>query len=215
MSAKIVGILQELFPELSVEYVTSLTNGNIAEIDLGALKVLVDFVKGKRDSLPHEFAHYYYNMFRDSELMKKGISVFGTEEELVKAIGKKVVEVDGEQRSWLQKFFDFIKSVFSKQWAKEALLSEITDAFLQRKDLGNKTNELFGIRYQSDENKSIEEVRMIFKKMANEIVYVDETHSYSTTNGVKLTSVSTRKKEYGYNTYDDSLEDRDQKTISK
>lgn len=215
MSAKISGILQELFPELSVEYIASLTNGNIAEIDLGALKVLVDFVKGKRDSLPHEYAHYYYNMFRDSDLMKKGISVFGTEEALVKAIGKKVVEVEGEQRTWLQKFFDFIKSVFSKQWAKEALLCEITDAFLQRKDLGNKTKELFGIRYQSDENKPIEEVRMIFKKMANEIIYVDETHSYSTINGVKLTSVSNRKKEHGYNTYDDSLEDRDQKTISK
>lgn len=215
MSAKITGILQELFPEISVEYATSLANGNIAEIDLASLKVLVDFVKGKRDSLPHEYAHYYYNMFKNSELMKKGISVFGTEEALVSAIGKKVVELDGEQRSWLQKFFDFIKSIFSKEWAKEALLCEITDAFLQKKDLGNKTKELFGIRYQSEENPPIEDVRLLFKKMRNEIIYVEKTHSYSTVNGVKLTSVSNRKKEYGYNTYDDSLEDRDQKVMSQ
>jgi len=86
---------------------------------------------------------------------------------------------------------------------------------LQRKDLGNKTYALFGIRYQSDEEKSIEDVRLILKKMTNDIIYVDETHSYATVNGLKLTSVSDRKKEYGLNTYDDSLEDMDQKQISK
>lgn len=215
MSAKISGILSELFPELSVEYVTSLSNGHIGEIDLCSLKVLVDFVKGKRDSLPHEYAHYYYNMFRYSDLMKKGIEVFGTEEALVDAIGKKVVELEGKQRSWLQKFIDFIKAAFNKKYAKDALLCEITDAFLQRKDLGNKTYALFGIRYQSDEEKSTEEVQLILKKMNNDIIYVDETHSYSTVNGMKLTSVSDRKKEYGLNTYDDSLEDMDQKQISK
>lgn len=214
-SQKITGILTELFPELSVEFVTSLEKGNIAEIDLCSLKVLIDFAKGKRDSLPHEYAHYYYNMFKDSDLMKKGISVFGSEEALVTAIGKKVVELDGDQRSWLQKFFDFIKSIFSKQWAKEALLCEITDAFLQRKDLGNKTNELFGIRYQSEENPSVDEARLMFKKMNNEVIFNKGPHTFVTVNGVKLVSVSTRKKEHGFNTYDDSLEDRDQKTISQ
>lgn len=39
-SQKITGILTELFPELSVEFVTSLEKGNIAEIDLCSLKVL-------------------------------------------------------------------------------------------------------------------------------------------------------------------------------
>ena len=80
--------------------------------------------------------------------MKEGLKLFGSEEKLVQAIGERVVEMDGEQRKWYTKLLDWIKSFFSSELRKRALLGAITDAFLENRDLGNKTNELFGIRNQ-------------------------------------------------------------------
>lgn len=213
-SQKIVDTLTEIYPELSVEYVESMRNGNIGEIDLGALKVLIDFVNGKADTLPHEFAHYYYAMYKDSSLMKEGIEIFGSEESLVQAIGKRVVELDGERRKWYKKFVDYIKSFFSKKLYKEALLGAITDAFLERKDLGSRTYELFGIRHQQ-EVQSIDEARLALSKMANQLIFDDASHTYQLRGKqIELTSVSEKKIQMGYNTYDDTLEDTDQKKLS-
>lgn len=213
-SQKISGLLSELFPEISVEYVSSLSNGNIGEIDLQSLKVLIDYVNGKRDTLPHEYAHYYYNMFKDSSIMKEGLKLFGSEESLVQAIGERVVEMDGNQRKWYTKLLDWIKSFFSTELHKKALLGAITDAFLERKDLGNKTNKLFGIRNQPS-NLSVDEARLALSQTANRLVFNSETHTYSVRDSnTELTSVSERKKQYGYSSYDDSLEDMDQKKLS-
>lgn len=213
-SQKISNLLSELFPEISVEYVESLANGNIGEIDLQSLKVLVDYVNGRRDTLPHEYAHYYYNMFKDSDIMKEGLKLFGSEEKLVQAIGERVVEMDGEQRKWYTKLLDWIKSFFSSELRKRALLGAITDAFLENRDLGNKTNELFGIRNQPV-NMTVQEAQLALSKMANGLVFDSASHVYhSRDTNIELTSVSERKKQYGYSTYDDSLEDMDQKKLS-
>ena len=213
-SQKISNLLSELFPEISVEYVESLANGNIGEIDLQSLKVLVDYVNGRRDTLPHEYAHYYYNMFKDSDIMKEGLKLFGSEEKLVQAIGERVVEMDGEQRKWYTKLLDWIKSFFSSELRKRALLGAITDAFLENRDLGNKTNELFGIRNQPV-NMTVQEAQLALSKMANGLVFDSASHVYhSRDTNIELTSVSERKKQYGYSTYDDSLEDIDQKKLS-
>lgn len=212
-SQKISGLLSELFPEISVEYVESLSNGNIGEIDLQSLKILVDYVNGKRDTLPHEYAHYYYNMFKDSDIMKDGLRLFGSEEKLVQAIGERVVEMDGEQRKWYTKLLDWIKSFFSSELHKKALLGAITDAFLENRNLGNKTDQLFGIRNQPA-NITVQEAQLALSKMANEIIFDSNSHIYHSRNGKELVSVSERKKQYGYSSYDDSLEDSDQRKLS-
>lgn len=213
-SQRISSLLSELFPEISVEYVSSLANGNIGEIDLQSLKILVDFVNGRRDTLPHEYAHYYYNMFKNSEIMKEGLKLFGSEEKLVQAIGERVVEMDGQQRKWYNKLLDWIKAFFSKKAYKEALLGAITDAFLERKYLGNQTDKLFGIRNQPA-NLSVDEARLAINQMAAEIIRDLDKRTYITKHGNhELVSVSERKKQYGYNSYDDSLEDAEQKKLS-
>lgn len=214
-STRISSILSDLYPELSVEYRTSLENGNLGEIDLAALKVLVDFVNGRADTLPHEYAHYYYAMFQNSKMMKEGIKVFGSEEALVQAIGSKVVELDGKKRAWYQKFLDWIKSFFSDELHKKALLGAITDAFLERRDLGDRVYDLFGIRHQAPTNLSVDEAQLALSKMASDLMFDEANHTYSLRgSSLSLTSVSDLKTRLGYNNYDDTLEDADQKKLS-
>ncbi len=214
-STRISSLLADLYPELSVEYRRSLEGGNLGEIDLGALKVLVDFVNGRADTLPHEYAHYYYAMFQNSKIMKEGINVFGSEEALVSAIGSRVAELDGKQRRWYQKFLDWIKSFFSTELRKKALLGAITDAFLERRDLGNRIYELFGVRHQAASNLSVDEAQLALSKMASDLVFDEASHTYSLRgSSIALTAVSDLKTKLGYNNYDDTLEDADQKKLS-
>lgn len=100
LSTRLSNILQELFPELSVEYVESIAGGYVGEADLDALKILIDIAESGLDTLPHEYAHYYIDMFRDSELVTQGIELFGSEEALVQAVGVRTVEMEGKARTW-------------------------------------------------------------------------------------------------------------------
>jgi len=52
-------------------------------MDLDALEALIHFAESGMDTIPHEYAHYYVAMFRDSTLVKEGIELFGSEEALV------------------------------------------------------------------------------------------------------------------------------------
>ena len=40
------------------------------------------------DTMPHEYAHIYVGLLKDTDLIKRGIKQFGTEEKLVQYIGE-------------------------------------------------------------------------------------------------------------------------------
>ena len=103
-SNRIASMLQELYPELDKEQVEALQEGQLGKADLDAMKIFIDFLNQRADTLPHEYAHYYIAMFRNSELVQKGIEQFGSEEALVQAIGEQTVEQKGNARTWWKKF---------------------------------------------------------------------------------------------------------------
>ena len=123
--------------------------------DLDALSVLIDRVHQKQDTLPHEYAHHYINWFRNSDLVQEGIKRFGSEEQLVQAIGEQVVKQKGEAYNWWQKFVHFIMNILNKD---QRVLDKLTDSFLKRaslevdKDMSNIENKL---QFQMDDHKQL------------------------------------------------------------
>lgn len=217
LSQRMSFVLRNLFPEIDVQFVDSIEGGYVGESDLNALKILLDRILESIDTEPHEYAHFYIAMFRNSKLVQKGIEMFGSEEALVQAIGVRTVEMEAKARTWWQKFISFIKKTLNKnKYAKQALLEEITDAFLTRSDLGEGVSiyDLTGIEHQ-EQQQSIAQVRAILQKVNSELSFDPVSHNYyvKATNK-KLKSVSTFKEEYKYGTYDAANEDDIQMAIS-
>lgn len=214
LSDRLSNMLRTIFPEISLKYVESLENGAVGQIDLDALEALINASESGLDTIPHEYAHYYVAMFRDSNLVKEGIKEFGSEEALVQAIGERTVQVEGKVRNWWQKLFDYIKQMLNKnKYAKQILLAELTDSFLSRREISNKS-EVSGVRYQ-EQQPTIDEVRSIIRNMANSVVFDEQSHTYTDkATGKVLTSVTKWKEKFNYDNYDAAAEDAVQASIS-
>lgn len=215
-SSRLSSLLRELFPEISVEYVDGIEGGHVGKAEYEALKILVDMFESTSDTEPHEYAHFYIEMFKNSELVQNGIKEFGSKEKLVQAVGVRTVEMDGKARTWWQKFKDFIKKLLNKnKYAKEALLAEITDAFLTRQDLGEGVSiyDLLGVDYYTIPDVST--VRALLQKKASSIRYSALDHSYvDRATGKSMRSVSKWLEVLKYNTYDSDSADSIQKEIN-
>lgn len=217
LSQRISAVLRNLFPEIDVQFADSIEGGYVGESDLNALRILLNRILEGVDTEPHEYAHFYVAMFRNSKLVQKGIEMFGSEEALVQAIGVRTVEMEAKARTWWQKFISFIKKMLNKnKYAKQALLEEITDAFLTRSDLGEGVSiyDLTGIEHQ-EQQQSIAQVREVLQRVNSELSFDPVAHAYfvKSTNK-KLKSVSAFKEEYKYSTYDAANEDDIQMAIS-
>ncbi|MBO5425057.1 MAG: hypothetical protein J6A25_06055 [Lachnospiraceae bacterium] len=142
-------ILQKLYPDI-ILYTTTNDfkddSGNVlrgkailTENKIGA--VLLNALYENADTLPHEYAHHYIAWFRNSNIVQKGIKLFKSEEELVQAIGENSLKA----LKWYNRFFNWLKQLFS---SKQRVLNELTNAFLSRKDLGERNTNLNEIHYQ-------------------------------------------------------------------
>ena len=119
-------------------------NGSIigkANIEAGT--VLINALKQKQDTLPHEYAHHYIAWFRNTPIVQEGIKKWGSEEALVQAIGEQVVKQKGEAYNWWNRFVKFILDKVGglSGLKKEQLRNVLTDAFLTREDLNTKLKE--------------------------------------------------------------------------
>jgi len=138
-------ILQKLYPEVKLDYTTNL-EGIRGQYQAG--KVLINSLLQNTDTLPHEYAHHYIKMFRNTSIIKQGIELFGSEEKLVQVIGEQSIR----SLKWYQQFYDWIKSLFN---SKQSLLNELTNNFLERNDLLNKSIISNEIMYQLINKKDI------------------------------------------------------------
>ena len=124
-------ILQELYPNISIE---SLSDPNLrgqAQVEgYMAGKVLLNSLLENQDTLPHEYAHHYIAWFRNSYIVQKGIKLFGSEEQLVQAIGENSVKAT----KWYNRFFNWIKGLFND---KQKTLNSLTKSFLSGENIGN------------------------------------------------------------------------------
>ncbi len=153
-----------------------------------AKTIFIDFVNQRRDTLPHEYAHHYILMFKDSEIVKEAhrkwsegydnlpdkekeyweklgasIGMTGREayghEQLVDAIGKQAVEQKGKAFEWWKKFVSWIKSLFDlTRLDKEHLAKILTDAFLTKVNLYEFEKQMLSKQQAQQKVKEKEEV---------------------------------------------------------
>lgn len=100
---------------------------------------------GRLDTIPHEYAHIYIKMFASQDIVKRGINLFKTEENLVLAIGKYYVDrMQNEPRSlklkfekWLKQFVARLKRMFGiEPKGKQEVMEFIAEEFYQGRWLG-------------------------------------------------------------------------------
>ncbi len=117
------------------------TDGKIkGQADIDAKTVLINSLLQSQDTLPHEYAHHYIAMFRDTDIVQEAIRKWGSEEKLVQAIGEQVVKQKGEVYGWWKEFTQWIKDKFNKldNKTKEELRNLLADSFLENKKLSIK-----------------------------------------------------------------------------
>lgn len=105
----------------------------LGQANIEAGKILINRLKQKQDTLPHEYAHHYISWFRDSKLVQEGIKRFGSEEKLVNAIGEQAVLQNGEAWNWWKRFTKWVLNHLNK----EQVLQILTDSFLTNRDLAD------------------------------------------------------------------------------
>lgn len=101
-------------------------------------KVLIDYINGTVDTVPHEYAHLYIAWFRNTPLVQAGIKAYGgSEEALVQAIGEQAVVQRGKAWTWWKKFLAWLLNSANElsDLSKTELRNILTDAFLSRQDI--------------------------------------------------------------------------------
>ena len=151
---ELASVLQKLYPNISVE---SLSDPNLrgqAQVNgYMAGKVLLNSLLENQDTLPHEYAHHYIAWFRNSNIVQRGIKLFGSEEQLVQAIGENSVKAT----KWYNRFFNWVKGLFN---TKQKVLNELTNNFLSADSLDNATNVFNEIH-----NQSIDKIDKYYNKI--------------------------------------------------
>jgi len=149
IKTKIEKILKDVYPDINLEY-KALDSDIKGQADINAKTVLLDPSKMTEDTLPHEYAHHYIAMFRDTPIVQAAIKKWGSEENLVDAIGKQTVEQDGEVQGFWEALGKWLKDTFSTNFdenTKEELRNALTDSFLRNDNLGKSTSETPGVLY--------------------------------------------------------------------
>ena len=161
LNKKLQQIFKKLYPEIDLQYTTKDINpegglnqdrdsktimlqkeGNKVkgQANIEAKTVLINSLLQSQDTLPHEYAHHYIAMFRDTDIVQEGIKKWGTEEKLVQAIGEQVVTQKGDAYGWWSEFTQWIKNKFNNLSKKDKieLRNLLTDAFLTNRNLRKK-----------------------------------------------------------------------------
>ena len=136
LNNKLIKILNNIYPEINLTYTTE-GNEIKGQADLDAKTVLINSLLQSQDTLPHEYAHHYIAMFRDTEIVRTAIKEWGSEEKLVQAIGEEVVTRKGKALNWWDEFVNWIlgEGNHIRQLDADALKDVLTEAFLSNINL--------------------------------------------------------------------------------
>lgn len=204
--------LAKLFPEIKVLWHQDLPKGEFGRIDTRDLEAITIMLSDNynADTLPHEYAHRYIEMYRNTPIVQKAIEKFGSEEALVQAIGEQATKQIGEAWNFWKRFWAYVKSLLNKQPAlKTAIQFDLTNAFLRNKNLSKKSSiikqviERGSVYFQKAPKNDIQQIRQILNEIASKIQFDSVTHTYTYDN-VGLTAVSSLKQKLLYSVYDDS-----------
>ena len=87
------------------------------------------------ETIPHEYAHEYIEMFENSPIVQEGIKMYGSKEKLVTMIGRKYAgqRMSQSYDNWNTRFWNWLKSLFRGK----PLLDKLTDSFAKNEYLGD------------------------------------------------------------------------------
>ena len=141
LSAKMLKRLHEQFPNVKVEIIEELIQANgIEAFGMAVRDMITISEQGTIDTIPHEFAHIWVSMMRDTYAVKLGLKRYRkpgmtqkqAEEALVQKIGEyytnKMREGTYEKnlmRNWLKKFVQAVKGFLGNVDATGDLLGEM------------------------------------------------------------------------------------------
>ena len=140
-----IGTDVALFEKMKAKLLSTFHNVQVKELDkildnygaevLGrVVNNIIEYNPNKAglDTLPHEYAHIYIKMFKDSPIVKQAIKQWGSEEALVQAIGEQAVKQRGAALNWWAKFSTWVRKMSSGILTadREELKNMLTDSFL-------------------------------------------------------------------------------------
>ena len=131
-SSKIGHLLHELYPVIQVDVVFRPYLYGMSVFKGGRYgKILINkkFFE-TADILPRGYAYHYIGWFTNTLLVDRGIMLWGSGEDLVKAMGENAVKMVNWK--WYDRFFNWIRSLFNK---KLSILNKLTNNFLIGKEL--------------------------------------------------------------------------------
>ena len=87
------------------------------------------------ETIPHEYAHEYVDMFENAPIVQEGIKMYGSKEKLVTMIGRKYAgqKMSKSYDSWNTRFWNWLKGIFRGK----PLLDRLTDSFAKNEYLGD------------------------------------------------------------------------------
>jgi len=164
--------LKKQFPWVKAKWVDEIYDEEGSEVAGRALTDAVEWSKGKAtlDTIPHEYAHIYVRLMKDSPVIKEGIKRFKTEEKLVQYIGEyytgkmKNKGLISRIRTWLRKFVLALKKFFKGALTDKDVADIASEMFFNAEIADIPANLPIQIDYQ--EILSIDE-QTLFKAFDN------------------------------------------------
>ncbi len=111
------------------------------QANIDAMTVLFDKSIMSDDTIYHEYAHHYIAANRNAPIVQEAIKKWGSEENLVQAIGEQSLAQGGEALDWFTRFIKWLKNSINKlsDKSKEELKNILTDAFLNNETIQSDT----------------------------------------------------------------------------
>ncbi len=135
--------LQKDFPEISVQGLEKVLATDGREVVGRAMGMLAQWSKSKAtlDTVPHEYAHIYLNMYRNTAIVKQGISKFGNEDladymglyyqdRMTGSLGKRF-------GMWAKQFWLKIKKLLGAKMSEQDVKDYLAGAFFSGRKLGS------------------------------------------------------------------------------
>ena len=101
---------------------------------------------GRMDTMPHEYAHIYIKLMKNENIVKRGLKIFKSEENLVKEIGLYFVSRARDTskfnkiKIWLKQFANRVKRFIGIEIKDENVFQFIAEEFYQGRWLGIQDN---------------------------------------------------------------------------
>ncbi len=172
-----------------------------------AFEILIDSVNQKADTLPHEYAHVYIEMFKDTPIVQEAIKRYGTVEKLVQAIGEQVVKQNGEALNWWNRFTKWLLNLLTDK----EILQILTDGLIERRNLKDYEYGMFekqdvsGLIGQNIMTNITGRTRQGFKGQGFKVVRIEGNNVYikRTTDGIIKRGI--REEIWSISEYNDNL----------